>query len=192
MPLNPSLTLAGLKRRVDRVGASDDDLLADYLAAAFETAQKRPPFGTGRLLLPEPALDANPPVTKRIVNDYSRFVRVPDAREITQVLGDDVEIPTDQYEVLERNDHIVRLELRRRCRIVKVTGRFGFATLSADLTDAIYILAARAYYEANAQYADQVAYAEGAAVQAYFRQLPPRTKLIFNAYTVPHDLYGLA
>lgn len=204
VPSSSGLTLGELKRLVDKQLPADDDILGLALEAAFEQAQAPPPYGCGRLLIPDPVLentgteedpvweDTEDPVERRILTHGSRFVRVPDAREITSVLLDDVEIASTDYEVLERNEQIVRLELGRRANVVKVTGRFGFATIPAALREAIYILAARSYYERSAQYADQVAIAEGAAVQAYYRQLPPRTKLVFGTFTVPSDQWGLA
>jgi hypothetical protein len=85
-----------------------------------------------------------------------------------------------------------RFSETRERTFVAVTGKFGFVTPPADLVEAIYILAARAFYEREVQYADQVQVAEGAAVQAYYRQLPPRTKLAFTSYAPEEGLGGLA
>lgn len=198
MPLPASLTVAELKQLLDKQLNADDGILGLYLESAFEQAQAPPPYGCGRRLLPTPALVGTPPadtalpVDERIICDGRRYVRIPDAREITRVVIDGVELPRDRYEVLERDDHIVRLDLKRRSRVAVITGRFGFLTLPANLREAIYILAARAFYERAAQYADQVAIAEGAAIQSYYRQLPPRTKLVFATFTVASDIWGLA
>jgi hypothetical protein len=201
------LTLADLKQRIDVRLTGVDDMLRDYLIGALEQAQAPPPNGCGRLLIPNPATADDDPVTLTL-QTFNRYVRVPDAREITEVLVDDVEA-TD-YVALSQNDHIVQLTLSdASCaghlypftgvyrssgqpRIVKVTGRFGFETIPKGLREAIYILAGRAYYERQAQYADQVVIGETGATQAYYRQLPPRTKLTFSTYTVAKGLGGLA
>lgn len=216
-----SLSLAALKRRVDKQLSTDDDLLEEYLEGAFEQAQAPAPLGCGRLLTPDPPLvDGEPPsdsapAVQKQFSVRGRRVLVPDAREITEVLVDDE--PITEYRTSEQNGLVVLLNLphdhrfcayegydeyssgdgygcwcRRRRRTVKVTGRFGFLEIPQTLKDAIYILAGRAFYERNAQYADQVPVADGTPVQAYFRQLPPRTKLAFGTYAVPEGLGGLS
>jgi hypothetical protein len=150
-----------------------------------------------------------------------RHIALPDAREITSVVVDEqTDTPTVLegdlgYSTLSRNGLMVRLTLHREHRYlwdqsgawwnsapeginrplqhhITVTGKFGFAELPVDLRSAIYALAARNFYEREAGYADQVQIAEGAAVQAYFRQLPPTVKLAFANYTLPTGLFGLA
>lgn len=189
MPLPDSIDINVLKQMVDVELSANAEGLELNLSSAFEIAQAAPPRGCGRLLVPDPPLPgegdpAPDPVQKRIRARGRRFVRVPDAREITEVLGDGTEI--DDYEPIERDGHIVCLELSDRYDVVEVTGEFGFAAIPDDLLEAIYILAARSYYERQAQFADQVALAEGVGVQAYYRQLPQRVKLIFGAYAVPN------
>jgi hypothetical protein len=216
-----SLSLAALKRRVDKQLSTDDDLLEEYLEEAFEQAQAPAPLGCGRLLTPDPPLvEGDPPTdtAAAVEKQFSvrgRRVLIPDAREITEVLVDDEAIT--EYRTTEQNGLVVLLNLphdprscgyegydeyssgdgygcwcRRRRRTVKVTGRFGFLDIPATLKDAIYILAARAFYERDAQYADQVPVADGAPIQAYFRQLPPRAKLVFATYAVPEGIGGLS
>lgn len=188
MPLPDSLDLAVLKELVDVERTEHEPDLERKLLSAFQIVQHPPPRGCGRLLVLDPApteLDPDPdPVQKRIVARGRRFVRVPDAREITEVLGDGEQI--SDYEPIERDGYIVCLELTDRYKVVEVTGHFGFATIPDDLLEAIYTLAARAYYERAAQYSDQVAIADGMGVQAYYRQLPPRVKLILGAFAVPN------
>lgn len=149
-----------------------------------------------------------------------RHIVLPDARDIASVVVDSqAASPTvleedAGYSTMSRNGHVVRLTLHREHRYlwdlggpgygaperlnrpaqhhVTVTGRFGFADIPIDLRNAIYALAARNFYEREAGYADQVSIAEGAAVQAYFRQLPPPVKLAFANYTLPTGLTGLA
>lgn len=197
-----SLSLEELKRRLDKTMDVDDDLLLEDLASAFAQAQAPPPNGTGRLLTPNPDSPLAAPVQLPAIRTRRRLVRVPDAQEITEVLVDDVAVDPADYETISRDGYIVRIEIprdeqawdsdpwrshphRRRQRVVKVTGRFGFTTIPEELAGAIYVLAARYFYERQAQYADQVAILEGTAVQAYYRQLPPRVKLVFNTYAVP-------
>lgn len=204
--LSPStslVTLEGLKRRMDKELDVDDDLLADDLAAALAQAQKAHPNGCGRLLAADPVSDSDPPVTRRIVT-RGRRVAVPDAREITAVTVDDV--VTTGYETLLKDGLVIQLDLdddgdwfddtgygrTRRRRVVQITGRFGFAELPVELAGAIYALAARWSYERGAMYADQVEILEGAAVQSYYRQVPPRVKLTFSSFALPTGLSGLA
>ncbi len=183
-----TLTLDGLKARMDRGFDGDDEVLQAYLDEALEQAQAPPPHGCGRLLIPDPEDEDDDPVQRRIRAHGGRFVRIPDAREITEVLVDD-DVVTD-YETKSRNGVIVGLELPDECDAVKVTGRFGLWPIPASLGGAIYILAARSYYEQAAQFADQVEVLEGTAVHSYYRQLPPRTKLAFASFTVPSDVLG--
>jgi hypothetical protein len=150
-----------------------------------------------------------------------RHIAIPDARAITSVVVDgNTDSPTVieedlGYSTMKRNGLIVRLTLHREHRYlwdqsgtwwnsapealnrplqhhITVTGKFGFAELPTDLRNAIYSLAARNFYERDAGYADQVAIAEGAAVQSYFRQLPPPVKLAFANYQLPTGVIGLA
>jgi hypothetical protein len=203
--LPASLSLEELKRRVDKKMDVDEDLLADDLAAAFLQAQAPPPYGTGRLLTPDPAKDTDPAVA-RTLTSTGRRVRVPDARSLATVTLDGTAV-TD-YAAVSRNGVVVQLALGDdgnwsrspgwteswppvTPRTVVVTGRFGFAQVPIDLAGAIYQLAARWHYERQAQYADQVEVLEGTAVQSYYRQLPPRVKLVFASYAVPPAVGGL-
>lgn len=203
--LPASLSLEDLKRRVDHKMDVDDDLLADDLTAAFMQAQAPPPYGSGRLLIPDPARDADPAVT-RTLTSTGRRVRIPDARSVASVTVDGTAVTG--YQLVSRNGVVVQVALADdgnwlrspawalspppvTARTVVVTGRFGFAQVPVDLAGAIYQLAARWHYERQAQYADQVEVLEGTAVQAYYRQLPPRVKLVFASYAVPPAVGGL-
>src|ERR671921_778272 len=62
-----SLSLEELKRRVDHTMDADEDLLADDLVSAFMQAQRPAPYGTGRLLAPDPVSDTDDPVTRTIL-----------------------------------------------------------------------------------------------------------------------------
>lgn len=198
-----SLSLEELKRRVDHKMDVDEDLLADDLAAAVLAAQAPPPLGTGRLLMPDPLRDTDAPVTRSLMSTRRR-VRIPDARAITAVSVDGSALVAATYAVLWHRGLAVQMTFADdgqwisvpgvsvpSNRTVQVTGRFGFAQIPVDLAGAIYQLAARWHYERQAQYADQVEVMEGAAVQAYFRQLPPRVKLVFASYAVPAAVGGL-
>jgi len=224
MALPNSLTVPALKRRIGKELAHDDQLLGELLEGAFKQAQTPAPLGTGRLLLPDPALqldengnDVSEPV-ERTFAVCGRHVVIPDAREINSVVVDGKsDSPTTieedtGYSTMSRDGMVVRLTLGREHRYlwsqelgeaperlnrprqhtVTVTGKFGFIELPDDLRNAIYALAARNFYERDAGYADQVSIAEGTAVQAYFRQLPPPVKLAFANYQLPTGLIGLA
>jgi hypothetical protein len=202
-----SLSLEQLKRRLDITGNDKDDVLADDLAAAFYQAQAAPPYGTGRVLAPDPTRATDDPVVRRVLSTRRR-IRVPDAREITTVTLDGTALTT--FEPLEKNGLIVQLDIaddygwtQRSAwdcyqegapfvrRTVVITGRFGFETIPEPLAGAIYVLAGRWHNERQAQYADQVEILEGGAVQSYYRQLPPRVRLAFAEYQVPAAAGGL-
>jgi hypothetical protein len=184
--LSPSgnpLTLDALKRRLDHELSVDDDKLQEYLDAAFAQTQAPWPLGCGRLLTPDSTPRTLPVRRGRAI--------VPDASTITAVTVD--AIAATGYRVLRKDGYIVQITgLPDTATEAVVDGAFGFTSLPANLADAIYVLAARMHYEEAAQYADQVAVLEGAAVQNYYRQLPPRTKLVFQTFAVPAAVAGLA
>lgn len=208
------LSVAALKLRMDKQRSTDDPLLSEYLSGALKQAQAPAPFGCGRLLIADPALqldndgvDQSEPVAKTF-KTRGRRVYLPDARDIVSVMVDGV--LTTEYDTLEIDGLTVRLELpherymrgydrdydfrwlTRRRKTVVVTGRFGFAAVPEDLAEGIYVLAARKFYEKDAQYADQVVVAEGsAAAQVYYRNLPPPTRIAFGIYTLPKGVIGL-
>lgn len=185
-----TLTIAELKKHIDMQGTVHDELLQAYLDAALDQAQAPPPWGCGRLLAPDPASEDDDPVERPEIRTFgSTLIRVGDARELTDVSADGDTI-TD-YEVTRRNGLIVGLELAADAKKVVLTGRFGFLEIPPSLREAIYMLAGRYWYERSAQYADQVADAEGGPVQAYYRQLPPRTKLAFKTFSVTSDSMGV-
>jgi hypothetical protein len=198
------LTLEALKRRLDRELSVDDDKLQDYLDAAFAQAQAPAPFGCGRLLVPG---DAGETRTVKVHHQhahrtwdypYSDFGPLPrgraliaDASVISSVVANGS--PVTDYDVVRHSGYIVQITgLDHDIRSIDVTGTFGFSSMPANLVDAIYVLAARMSYEEAAQYADQVSILEGTAVQSYYRQLPPRVKLVFGTFTVPTAVAGLA
>jgi hypothetical protein len=185
--LSPStnpLTLDALKRRLgDLELSTGDDKLQEYLDAAFAQAQAPWPLGCGRLLTPDSA-------PRTVAVRRGRAV-IPDASTITSVTVDGTAV--SDYRVLRKDGYIVQITgLADTTSEAVVAGSFGFTSLPANLADAIYVLAARMHYEEAAQYADQVAVLEGTAVQNYYRQLPPRTKLVFQTYAVPAAIAGLA
>jgi hypothetical protein len=223
MSVPAPFTVQALKRRIDKQLSGDDALLAEILEAAISQAQEPFPIGCGRSITPEPAFtsggaDTNPPVTKNLTM-RGRGVLVPDARVITQVEVDKEAVT--EYTTRIYNGTIVRLELppehsasfydwggwgppfsersarfdeHRAPHTVAITGRFGIWPVLPDLLEAIYTLAARMYYEREAQYADIVQLAEGPGAsigQTYYRTLPPRTRLAFTAYSLPDGMAGL-
>src|SRR6516164_3511859 len=89
------LTVEALKRRIDKQLSGDDPLLEEYLQGALAQSQAPYPLGCGRLLMPNPPLDTDgndtgDPVTLGITASGRRIV-LPDAREITEVVANDVE-----------------------------------------------------------------------------------------------------
>ena len=212
--LPSSLTVAGLRKRIDKQSTSEDSFLKELLEAAFAQAQGPPPYGCGRLLTPTTG-------TKSFRLRWRRIV-LPDASEITAISVDGTAVPEAEWRLQERDGYFVGFELtdsfmqpgwspvwgwgtegggstpalppgyRQGDRTVAVTGRFGFGSIPPNLNEAIYLLAARMYYEKEAQFADQVAVGEGAVAQIYYRQLPPRARLAFESFSLPQGLGGLA
>lgn len=197
------LTLAGFKRRLDRELTVDDDKLTDYLTAALMQAQAPWPLGCGRLLIPDPLSSEDPPVTRVVIVRRGRAL-VPDASSITSVVIGGTAITAGAgYRSWRKDGYIVQLRGldfpdpyqpvapadEAQCAI---TGHFGFQSLPANLTDAIYVLAGRYLYEEAVLYADQIEVLEGTAVQSYYRQLPVRTRMVFQSYAVPTGVVSLA
>ena len=203
------LTVEGLKLRLDHTRDVNDELLEEYLLAAFQQAQAPWPDGCGRLLLPTPALvntgtaeapvyvDTAQPVARTFRPGGRRRIVLPDARHIESVTSGGVAVTagdatTPGYELLELQGHFVQLSLLEGTYgDVVVTGRFGFAYLHADLTEAIYTLAQRYWHERVALQGDQGTTPEGGAGQTYLRQLPPRVRLAFSSYRLPGAVGGI-
>lgn len=221
MGLPAWLSVDGLKRRIDRSKDIDDVLLAELLEEAFAQVQEAPPAGTGRLLTPDPApvdgADTADPVTRTLTARGRRLI-LPDARSITTVTlgeGEDTETVAG-YRLIKRPHETVACQIelpesiweRRerlwdlyepigRCeppdpRVVAVTGRFGFLTVSAAVRGAIYTLAARAYFERAAGFADNVAVGEGAAASIYNRSIPASARLTLERFALPLAYGGAA
>lgn len=184
---------------MDLQRGDSDESLESYLQAAFDQAQAPPPFGCGRLLIPDPAPDDNdqdtaPVVTRDLPVSSTGAITVPDARHIASVTVDGT--PITAYRSLIRDGVTVALDVTEFPDStipaqVQIAGRFGIWPLPENLRDAIYVLAARYYFEANAQFADQVALTPDGGGQAYYRQLPPRAKLVFSGYTVARGVGDL-
>lgn len=200
-----SLSLDAFKRRLDRELVTDDDKLRDYLLSAVMQAQAPPPYGCGRLLIPDPPLPTDPVVSRTVLVRRGR-ASVPDASTLTSVTVDGTVVLSSTYKTLVKDNYIVQLRtldtditspyaqwawpLEEKEAIL--TGRFGFQTIPANLADAIYVLAGRYLYEEAVLYADRIEVLEGTAVQSYYRQLPVRTKLVFQTYAVPAGAVALA
>lgn len=231
MSLPAWLSVEALKRRIDKQLSADDPLLAEVLEGAFAQAQAPPPYGTGRLLVPDPVpvieddVDVSEPVT-RDIEVRGRRVLIPDAREITAVTvegeaveagGSTVEVENVElgivagYRLVHKDGVIVRLDLTRETwnrwwsgeygylygpqrheRPITVTGRFGFVTPPAHVIGAIYALAARRFFERDAQYADSVAVGEGATAQTYYKVLSPELRVAFGSFALPAGIGGLS
>lgn len=171
-------------------GAPDSDFLGQMLEEVVGLA----PLLIGRNLTPPASGD--PDTSETITTGaWMHWVRIPDAREITTVVADGVDLdPATDYDTVVHpaGGTIVHLILRRRqARTVVVTGKFAITPLPAELAGAIYAHAARNYREKDAGYADLVETADGGA-QHYFRQLPPRVRMVYQQFRVSSDTQGLA
>lgn len=208
----PSLTLQGLKDRLDHKLAGNDELLGEYLEAAFEQAQAPWPDGCGRLLRPDPAIvvggtpeaptyaDTDDPVERTFPLRGRRKVVLPDLRELTgDVLVDGTVVPADSleaqgYELTRHQGQVVLIAVPTGSYgEITIMGRWGFGPLlPADLREAIYTLAQRYWHERAAMQSDSVQLEPGAPAQAYYRQLPPRVRLTFSKYKLPGAIGGAA
>lgn len=143
--------------------------------------------------------DTAAPVTVRRRPHYSRFIRVPDAREVTALVLDGTTIDPADYELLPRKGRedgpYPTIELVggcRRGRVAEITGRFGFLELPADLKDFILSMAARAYREGpDSQFSDGARIDDEMGRYAYFKQLAPQMQMRANSWRVPSDVMGL-
>lgn len=185
-------------RKAANVG---DQFNVDRLPQVLEGAESWLRAKLRRQLEPSPALAGDPPadsadpVVRRVVVNGSRFVRVPDARVITKVEIDGVEIPDTDYETyahpFPEGGPITRLELLgcRRGRVAEVTGRFGFLELPAALHEAIITLAARRVYEESIGLVDSVS-SDAYGSRAYVKKLPVSVSMVITDFTVPADRIG--
>lgn len=150
-----------------------------------------------RQLKPSPLEHDDGPVTERVITQGSRFVRVPDVREIDEVRVDGrVVTEYEQLRLPHEDSPVVRLELYTRGWAVEVDGWFGFDFTDDEedvheLADAIYAHAARVFHERTAMYADILSSAEY-GTQTYLRSLPPRVRDVYELYKVPSDWFGIS
>lgn len=183
------LSLEELKTHVDRQLSASDPVLESLLDAAFVQAQQPPPYGCGRVLVPNPATDSDPAVAQTATVSCGRAI-VPDARSISQVTIDGAAVTG--YSEVRRNGLVVALEDLPDDGEAEITGRWGFPGLPADLRVSIYVLVAHHLHDRDSGYADRVVAGDGAAAAAYFRSLPMRTKATWSAYGAHVDPRGIA
>lgn len=178
--------LEEFKGYVNVTRAEKDELLQQILDGAIAFAG-----GTYTKRALEP-LDGVAEVRRRL--DGSRFIRVPDAREVTEVALDGTElVAEDEYELLESPGSAattVTIEVFRRGRVAVVTGSFGMAEVPEDLRDSILALAARRYWQRAAGQSDSVQ-SEEYGVATYFRAMPAEVRVVLDTYRVGADRHGL-
>lgn len=194
LPLLAPLTLDELRGYSDIQGASKGTQLERCLAAAILFCQAY----TRRIFQPDPALvvegdsapaDTADPVTKPVLTEGRRRVRVPDVREITTLTIDGVESTdyTLQPDGYGRPAPKILLPARGTVKI-EITGRFGFLDVPSDVRDAIYTDAIRRYKGRDASYADRVDTPDG-MILSYFRALPATVQASYNDLRVPSDFF---
>lgn len=207
----PPLTVEMFKRYVNVESDRDDDVLRLRLNAALGVLGRH----TRRRFDPWPALvevpvdpPTDPPTStlqdtaaavtfQRRVRNGSRFVRVPDVREITSVVVDGSEIETAEYWPAKAHesdpDDWPRpvIELARPGLVVDVTGRFGWVDFDDELQDAIYTVAAYRHYSAEAGMADAIRSAEFGD-RVWLKQFPKSVQATLDNLVVPRDKYGLS
>jgi hypothetical protein len=178
MPLPDGLTSEALKRYLSKELDADDEFLEAILGGVAAFAARY----TGRTFTPDPAGE-DTAVTRTIATPRGRpYLPVPDAaRAITAVTVADVAV--SGWETVGTPISYLKLAEATQDPVV-ITGRFGYLPLPDDLTDAIYVHAARRFYEREAGYADAVAPLEEGAVQSYFRMMPANVRATYNAHKV--------
>jgi hypothetical protein len=156
-----------------RQGHFDEELAELYLEAASDQVQRYcerdfvadPSVpGEGQ---PEPAA-----VVRQIHTAGRRMVPIPDARRIDAVRADGTALGVDRWSLVRRGaDPATAIVLTCDARVLELTGLFGWEKPPAAIVKATITLAARAYEERNARFADQIIDPVG-GVTNYFRQLP--------------------
>jgi hypothetical protein len=192
--VSPVPTLDELKRYVDVEGGADDELLQTELDGEIQRCAAY----TARQLTKLPASDTEPAVTVSLEQRGRRFVRVPDAREVTAVVVDGVAV-TDYQLIRAAMPHdgsvYLAVELYAAAhahgehhhnraehpQTVEVTGRFGFDPFPDDLRVAILTETARHVYERAAGFADSVATGEWGG-RSYAKQLGSRARQVYDSY----------
>jgi hypothetical protein len=203
------LSIDDLRAATDVTEAGDGNFDLEQIAAAVERFAAR---YTGRQLQPDPplvnGLDTAPPVVKRIVVGRAhhhpghhhhhangvRFIRVPDAREVTAVTIDAAAVAAGGWElrlssISETATHLELLSYAHG-RVAEITGRFGFLEPPPDLYRAMLELAARRVYEQSAGLVDATQSSEWGGRQ-YVKRMPSPVREVFDSYRVGSDLLGL-
>lgn len=126
----------------------------------------------------------------------SRFIRVPDARTVTGVELDGIQLAGvgEGFELLGSpgsSPTTTTVEIFARGRNAKVTGTFGMTAVPNDLRDAIIAIAARRYWERETGNSESAASDEYGAA-SYFRAMPGEVRVVLDSYRVPSDHLGLA
>lgn len=130
------------------------------------------------------------PHVHRVRVNGSRFIRVPDAREITLVTIDGVEV-TD-YELhrhpFPADGPVTHVEVFMRGRVAEVTGQFGFIELPNELREAMLAHMAHLVYQERAGFVASQVTEWGS--REYAATVPPWPRLVYTNYKVPDDLIG--
>lgn len=197
------LTVEALREYVNVDSDRDDVVLERRLNAALGALASH----TRRLFTPRPALVAvAPPTDPATYEDTAdpvaftrpvrsaRWVRVPDARDVTSISVDGV--ATTDFELHRNRDSdpdewpYVWIELgsppstATRC---EVTGRFGFVDFDDELEDAIYTVAAHRHFSADAGYADAIR-SQAFGDRVWLKQFPTTVQTTLASLIVDPNL----
>lgn len=184
VPGPATVTLAELKAHANIARGDDDAQLQKVLDAAVAFAVQR----TGRQLHP---LDQS---QVAVHPAGRRFVRVPDASEITAVDADGVEI--DGYRLHDHNGYTTHVELPHRRYgyrppdQVTVTGTFGMDPLPDELRLAIIEEATNRWYDRAAGNATSAGSEEYGDIS--YSRPPGWARAVFKSFRVPSDDLALA
>jgi hypothetical protein len=138
---------------------------------------------------PTVADTADPVVHEAFVNG-SRWIRVPDAREITRVEIDGREITgyVLHSHRFPANGPVTHVEIFVRGRVARVTGRFGFVELPEELREAIIATAAHRVAKESTGHVDVRSDEYGS--RQWSKRIPSEARMVFTNYTVPSDVIG--
>jgi hypothetical protein len=173
-------TLDELKEQVKVTRADNDDLLQRILNAAIALARIK----TGRQLDKLPSSGSGDHTIERRVAGGVRFIRIPDAREITTVtLDEDDPLEESDLAYHSQDGVIVAIGLPAHCATTcEVVGKFGFDPLPDDLFQAIVEEAASRYYDRTTGNADSAASEEYGG--GSFSRPPGFARMVFRNYRV--------
>jgi hypothetical protein len=180
----------------DNERVDEDEFLTSALEGAVGYVGRR----TVRQLTPVPPEDEDPPITLTTASSPAvrvkarRFLRVPDAREVTALTINGVAIT--EYELRRQPQpdspapviDVLDAALLVDRPAIEITGRFGFSPVPPELVDGVLALAAQRYQERNGNWGTQQR-SDEFGMSGPYGQLDLATRATLAGYQVPLDSY---